>query len=173
MKHTNPSKYETRNLNATRVVEADPEGGEPLLRKRTKIMGLQVPTISLIIAAGVAMVLLSYVLIRLLSTRMVVHFGLIAGVLLLIGNLREFLRNTYTSPTLPPDHSIPLMNTLIGGSLVCVWMASVFTNLFWLLAIVLLLMAAPLALARASAYTVYVETARRATERIRRTIGRL
>lgn len=183
MRNKNETKYETRNLHAsTTYVEGEEvrsgSGGgggrdkSGFLHKRTRVMGFQVRTVYLLIAGVVAIFIASYMVIRLLSTQMAVHFGMLAGILLLLGNVREFLRRTYTSPNMAPDNSTPLMNSLIGGSLVCVWLASISTDLFWLLAIVLLLISVPLVLARATAYTMYVETAKRILGSFRHAVRR-
>lgn len=98
------------------------------------------------------------------------YFALAAGVLLVLGNLRDLIANPYALRS-----NVALLNTLIGTSLVFFFLGKgafpPLGALWYLPAVLVLLMAAPLMIGRASVYTVYLQAARNVVGGIRRTIG--
>jgi hypothetical protein len=105
---------------------------------------------------------------RLLNTGLVMHFSMLAGVLLLLANLREVLGKSYAR-----HNNTALLNTLIGGALVFAWLSQFLGALLWVPAIAMLGIAAPLAIGRASVYQTYVRTARGAMGNLRHMAGRV
>jgi hypothetical protein len=98
------------------------------------------------------------------------YFALAAGVLLVLGNLRDLIANPY-----PQRSNVSLLNTLIGGGLIFYWLGNGgFPPLGWVWfvpAVLLMLIAAPLMLGRAAVYTAYIGTARNAIGSVRRLVG--
>jgi hypothetical protein len=98
------------------------------------------------------------------------YFTLITGVLLVLGNLRDLIGNPYAQRS-----NISLLNTLIGGGLIFYFLGrGGFPPIggFWYIpAVLLVLLAAPLMIGRASVYTTYIGAATRATDGMRRVIG--
>lgn len=97
------------------------------------------------------------------------YFALVAGILLVLGNLRDLLMNPY-----PQRSNVALINTLIGGALVFFWLGKGGfppLGLIWYVpAVVMLLVATPLMIGRASVYTAYVNTARSLVDGARRVV---
>ena len=98
------------------------------------------------------------------------YFTLVAGVLLVLGNLRDLIANPYAQRS-----NIALLNTLIGGGLIFYFLGrGGFPPLGWVWyapAVLLLLIAAPLMIGRASVYSVYLGAARNVVGGIRRVVG--
>ncbi len=130
------------------------------------IGGYPVKPIYLVILGVIVVGLLMYLLLRFFSIGLTMHFSAFAGLLLLIANLRELMGTGYTH-----RGSTALLNTLVGGGLVCAWLAQFFI-FFWLPALLAIGVATPLVFNRASVYTVYLTTAQQAIERLRRTLVR-
>lgn len=106
--------------------------------------------ISLLVLVGVLFVM------RFLDTALVVHFGMAAGALLLVANVRELLG---TQDTFTQQHrSTALMNSLIGAALLCAWLSQLVTTLFWIPAIVLIGAAVPLVIQRSTIYALYMQS---------------
>lgn len=135
--------------------------------RTTTIGGFQVKPLYLYIAAGIAFLLVLYLLTRLLNTSLVMHFGLLAGVLLLLANGRELIGQSYGQPK-----STAMLNVLIGGSLLFAWLSQIISSVMWAPAVGLLVVAAPLAFGRASVYRTYMQTARGAMQNIRQIVSR-
>jgi hypothetical protein len=129
--------------------------------------GFSIKPIYLYIAGAVAVVLVLLLVMQFLNTSLVVHFGALAGVLLIIGNLRELIGQGYGRQS-----STALLNVLIAGGLIFAWLSQFFGAWLWAPALLLLGGATPLVLGRASVYTTYVDMARRAADGVRRTIVR-
>lgn len=136
-------------------------------RNYTSIGGFRIKPIYLYLGAAVMLLIAVYFLMQVLTTSLVIHFGLFAGVLLLLANVRELLGQAHVH-----HNSTALLNCLVGGALLFAWMSQVFSTLLWIPAILLLGVAVPLVLGRASVYTTYVQTARNAFNGVRRTVGR-
>ena len=98
------------------------------------------------------------------------YFALAAGVLLVLGNLRDLIANPYQQ-----RGNVSLLNTLLGGSLIFFFLGKGgFPPIGWawyLPAIVMMLIAAPLMLGRAVVYTAYVNTARKAIGTVKNVVG--
>ncbi len=117
----------------------------------------QIKPIYVYIAVGVVAILAIGLVMRFLDTNLTLHFGAAAGALLLIANLRELLNRSTTRQN---SSSLALSNSLIGGALLCAWLTWMLGWLMWLPAIVLLALAAPVAVSRASFYRTYIDSAR-------------
>ncbi len=131
------------------------------------IGGYPVKPVYLIIGGVIIVGLLAYFLMRIFNTSLTMHFGAFAGALLLIANLRELLGYGYTQ-----RGSTALLNALLGGGLICAWLAQFFV-LFWIPALIAAGVATPLVFNRAGVYTVYLTTAaQRAVDQVRRTLAR-
>jgi hypothetical protein len=86
---------------------------------------------------------------------------------LLLANIRELIGMSYAQ-----RGSTALLNSLIGGALLFAWLSQLAGALFWIPAVLLLVVAAPLVLGRVSVYSTYVQTARTAVTNVRRAVGR-
>jgi hypothetical protein len=93
-------------------------------------------------------------------------YALVAGVLLVLGNLRDVILNPY-----PQRSNTALLNTMIGAALILFFVGSAFGALWYIPAVLLLLIAAPLMLGRADVYAAYMMTARNAADGVRRVIS--
>jgi hypothetical protein len=100
------------------------------------------------------------------------YFTLVAGVLLVLGNLRDLIANPYAQRS-----NIALLNTLLGGGLIFYFLGrGSFPPIggFWYIpAVLMLLIAAPLMIGRASVYAVYLGAARKLVGGVRRVVGGL
>lgn len=98
------------------------------------------------------------------------YFALVAGVLLVLSNLRDMLTNPYGQSS-----SAPLLNTLVGGGLICFFLGKggfpPLAGLWYVPAVLLVLFAAPLMLRRASFYTVYLGAARNVLGGVQRAVS--
>ena len=97
-----------------------------------------------------------YVVYQLLTAGLQAYLALIAGAMLLIGNLPELVRSLQQRAI-----GTALHNTLIGLALVCYFVGSIIAQMiFWPLSIVMLFAALPLTLNRASVARAYLNGAR-------------
>lgn len=133
----------------------------------SRLGGWRIKPLYLYIAALVAVLVAIFFVMRFLNTSLVMHFGAYAGVLLLIGNLREIIGQSYGE-----RGSTALLNVMVGGGLICAWLAQFFGPLLWIPALLLVVAATPLILGRASVYRGYITAARGAADTVRRTIIR-
>jgi fatty acid desaturase len=133
----------------------------------TRIAGVPVKPIYLYTAGAVALLLVIYLVMRFLSTSLVMHFSAFAGVLVLIANLRELLGNSYGQ-----RGSTALLNVMVGGGLIFAWLTQFFGVLFWIPALILVGVAAPLIFGRANVYNAYLDMARSLATNVRRTFVR-
>ncbi len=129
--------------------------------------GFQIKPMYLYIGIGLLALIAILFVIQFLRTSFVMHYGLAAGLLLLLANLREYIGRPYGQ-----IKQTALLNSLIGGGLVFAWLTQFLGWLLWVPALGLLLAAAPLALGRASIYNSYIQTVRGAAENVRRTLNR-
>jgi hypothetical protein len=129
-----------------------------------------IPPLYLYIGIGIAVVLGIWFLSSFFRAGIEGYFALVAGVLLVLGNLRDLIANPYAQRS-----KIALLNTLIGGGLIFYFLGrGGFPPLagFWYLpAVLMLLIAAPLMIGRASVYTAYLTTAGNVVGGIRRVVG--
>ncbi len=119
------------------------------------------------IAGVVAVLVAMYFVMRFFSAGLQMHFGAFAGVLLLIANLRELI-----GAGVAQRGSTALLNILVGVGLLCAWLAIFFGALMWVPAVLLVGIATPLILGRASVYRGYIDVARRGADTVRRTLVR-
>jgi hypothetical protein len=110
----------------------------------------------LYILALIGVLVAIYVVYQLLTAGLQSYLALIAGVMLLIGNLPELTRSLQGRII---DNS--LLNTLVGLALIAYFIGSiVLAPLFWSLSILMLFAALPLTLNRASVARAYINGAR-------------
>lgn len=98
------------------------------------------------------------------------YFALVTGILLMLGNLRDLLFNAY-----PQRSNVALLNTLLGGGLIFYFLGNggfpPLGTIWYVPAVLLLLIAAPLMIGRASVYGMYINTARSLYDGARRVVG--
>lgn len=133
----------------------------------TRVAGVPVKPIYLYIGAAVALLVVIYLVMRFLSTSLVMHFSAYTGALLLIANLRELLGNSYGQ-----RGSTALLNVMVGGGLIFAWLTQFFGVFFWIPALILVGVATPLIFGRANVYNVYLDMARSLAINLRRTFVR-
>ena len=120
----------------------------------------------LYIAIGILVLIALWFLFGLLTAGITAYFSLAAGILLVLGNLRDVIANPY-----PQKANTALINTLIGVALVMFFAGSAFGTLWFIPAVLLLLVAAPLMLGRAEVYASYMLAARTTADGVRRVIS--
>jgi hypothetical protein len=129
-----------------------------------------IPPLYLYIGIGIAVLIGIWLLSSFFRAGIEGYFTLVAGVLLVLGNLRDLLANPYAQRS-----NIALLNTLIGGGLIFYFLGRgafpPLGGLWYAPAVLLLLIAAPLMIGRASVYTVYLGAARNVVGGIRRVVG--
>lgn len=94
------------------------------------------------------------------------YFALAAGILLVLGNLRDLIANPY-----PLRSSTALLNTMIGAGLIFFWLGRGFGWIWYIPSVALVLAAAPLMLGRATVYAGYIGAARNVVGGAWRIIG--
>ena len=128
------------------------------------------PPVYLYIGIGVLVLLGIWLLSSFFRAGIEGYFALTAGILLVLGNLRDLIANPYAQRS-----NIALLNTLIGGGLIFYFLGrGGFPPLggFWYIpAVLLLLIATPLMIGRASVYGVYIGAARNVVGGIRRVVS--
>jgi hypothetical protein len=132
--------------------------------------GAGIPPLYLYIGVGILVLLGIWLLLSFFRAGIDGYFALLAGVLLVLGNLRDLIANPYAQ-----RGNVSLLNTLIGGGLIFFFLGKgnfpPIGGIWYVPAIILMLIAAPLMLGRAAVYTAYVGTARRAIGTVRQAIG--
>jgi hypothetical protein len=96
-----------------------------------------------------------YIVYSLLTAGLQAYIALIAGVMLLIGNIPDLVRSLQQRQL-----GTAMMNTLIGLALVSYFIGALLPWLFYPLAIILLLAAAPLAINRVGVTRAYLNAGR-------------
>lgn len=134
---------------------------------KVRIGGITIDPIIFYVGIGIAALAVLSLLWSMFNTAIVTHFGVAAGVLLLLANVRELIGLSYAQPK-----GTALLNCMVGGSLVLAWLGEIVLWLFWLPAALLLVAAVPLIIGRTSVYTTYMNTARGAVQNVRRTVSR-
>ena len=128
------------------------------------------PPMYLYIAIGLVVLLGIWLLSSFFRAGIEGYFTLVAGVLLVLGNLRDLIANPYAQRS-----NIALLNTLIGGGLIFYFLGRgafpPLGGMWYMPAALLLLIAAPLMIGRASVYAVYLGAARNVVGGIRRVVG--
>jgi hypothetical protein len=131
--------------------------------------GRRIPPLYIYIGIGVLVLLGIWLVVSLLRPGIDGYYALGAGVLLLIGNLRDIL--------MPSNErsNVGLFNALVGGGLISFWLAKggfpPLGGLWYIPAVLALVLAAPLMLGRAAVYSAYVNTARSLVDNARRAVG--
>ena len=129
-----------------------------------------IPPLYLYIGIGLVVLLGIWLVSSLFQAGIEGYFTLIAGVLLVLGNLRDLLANPYAQRS-----NIALLNTLIGGGLIFYFLGRggfpPLGGLWYAPAVLMMLIAAPLMIGRASVYSVYLGAARNLVGGIRRVVG--
>jgi len=139
-------------------------GGGPYRR------GSGIPPMYMYIGVGILLLLGIWALLSFFRAGIDGYFALAAGILLVLGNLRDLI----ASP-LQGRGQVSLMNTLLGASLVFFFLGFLGRGPLGLVgyipAIALALIAAPLMLGRAVVYTAYVSSARKAIGTVKSAVG--
>lgn len=132
--------------------------------------GRGIPPIYIYIGIGLLILLGLWFVSSFINAGIEGYFALAAGVLLVLGNLRDLIANPY-----PSGANTPLLNTMIGGGLIFYFLGRgafpPIGPIWYVPAVLLVLAAAPLMLGRASVYTAYLGMARDAVTNVRRVIG--
>jgi hypothetical protein len=132
--------------------------------------GLGIPPVYLYIGIAILVLLGIWLLAGFFRASIESYFALAAGILLVLGNLRDLIVNPY-----PSRSNTALLNTMIGGGLIFYYLGNgrfpPFGTLWYVLALLLLLGAAPLMIGRASVYGAYVGAARNIVGGVRRVVG--
>jgi hypothetical protein len=132
--------------------------------------GSGIPPLYLYIGIGILVLLGIWLLLSFFRAGIDGYFALAAGILLVLGNLRDLIANPYAQ-----RGNVSLLNTLIGGGLIFFFLGKGgFPPLGWIWyvpALVMMLIAAPLMLGRAAVYTAYVGAARKAIGTVRSAVG--
>jgi hypothetical protein len=128
--------------------------------------GLVIPTLYIYVAIGILAVIVVSLVGGLLSAGVQAYFALAAGILLLLGNVRDLVRPAYGQAA-----GGALMNTLIGAALALFFLGGAFGWVWYVPALLLLVLALPLGMRRAAVYTAYLDTARTVGDGVRRAVG--
>jgi len=131
--------------------------------------GAGIPPLYLYIGIGILVLLGIWMLAGFFRAGVEGYFALVAGALLVLGNLRDLIANPYLQ-----RGNVSLLNTLIGSGLIFFFLGKggfpPIGSLWYVVAVVLLLIAAPLMLGRAAVYTAYLGTARNVIGGVRRAV---
>ena len=136
-------------------------------RSYASIGGYRVRSSYLYIGVAIVAIIAIYLVMRFLSTSLMMHFSMYAGGLLLIANIRELIGQQFAN-----RNNTALLNVMIGGALVFAYLSQFFGSLLWIPALLLAALATPLTVRRLSVYDSYVQIAGTAVSGIRRTMGR-
>ena len=132
--------------------------------------GSGIPPLYMYIGVGLLALLGIWLVVSFFRAGIEGYFTLAVGLLLVLGNLRDLIATPFQG-----RNNVSLMNTLLGGSLVFFFLGKgqfVPLGLLWYVpAVLLLLIAAPLMLGRAAVYTAYLGTARRAIGTVRQAVS--
>jgi hypothetical protein len=116
----------------------------------------QIPQRWIYIAAAFGLLVGMVLVYRLLTAGLQSYVAVIAGVMLLIGNAPELVRSLQRR-----EIGLAMLNTLVGGSLVCFFLGTLIAKIvFWPLAILMLALALPLTINRAGVASAYLQGAR-------------
>src|SRR5215210_4467710 len=132
--------------------------------------GAGIPPLYVYIGVGILVLLGIWMLLSFFRAGIDGYFALVAGILLVLGNLRDLIANPY-----PQRSNVSLLNTLIGGGLIFFFLGKggfpPLGGVWYVPALLLMLIAAPLMLGRAAVYTAYVGAARKAIGTVRSAVG--
>ena len=133
---------------------------------KTPGSGLGIPPIYLYIGIGIAVLLAIWLLSGFFRAGIEGYFALAAGILLVLGNLRDLIANPY-----PQRSNTALLNTMIGAGLIFYWLGRGFGFIWYVPAFLLVLGAAPLMIGRAAVYGAYLGAARNIVGGVRRVVS--
>ena len=133
---------------------------------RTSGRGLGIPPLYLYIGVAILVLFGIWMVSGFFRAGIEGYFALAAGILLVLGNLRDLIANPY-----PLRSSTALLNTMIGAGLIFFWLGRGFGWIWYVPALALVLSAAPLMIGRASVYGVYVGAARNIVGGVWRAVG--
>lgn len=122
---------------------------------KTPGSGVGIPRVYMYLGVALLVLLGIWLVSGIFSAGVEGYFALVAGALLVLGNLRDLIANPY-----PTRSNVALLNTMLGGGLIFFWLGKGFGWIWYVPAVLLVLMAAPLMLGRASVYGAYVNTVR-------------
>lgn len=120
----------------------------------------------LYIGIGILVLIALWFISGLLTAGVTAYFSLAAGILLVLGNLRDVIMNPY-----PQKANTGLLNSLVGVALIMFFLGKAFGAIWLIPAVLLLLVAAPLLLGRTDVYATYMLAARNTADGVRRTIN--
>lgn len=133
---------------------------------KTPGRGLGIPPLYLYIGIAIVALLVIWLVSGFFRAGIEGYFALAAGILLVLGNLRDLIVNPF-----PARSNTALLNTMIGAGLIFFWFGRGFGWLWYIPAAALVLAAAPLMIGRASVYGTYLGTARNIVGGVRRAVG--
>ncbi len=129
-----------------------------------------IPKTYLYIGIGLVVLLGIWFLMGFVRAGVEGYFALAAGILLILGNLRELIRSPFVG-----RENTALLNTMIGGGLITYFLGRggfpPIGAVWYVIAVGLLLAAAPLMLGRASVYGAYVQQGRKALGTVKNMVG--
>lgn len=138
--------------------------------RTTTVAGRSIPTLYLYIGIGALVLLGIWLLSSVFKPGIDGYFALITGVLLVLGNLRDLIANPYAQRS-----NIALLNTMLGGGLIFFWLGKgafpPIGALWYIPAVLLMLLAAPLMIGRASVYARYLQVANTMVSSVKRVLG--
>lgn len=144
-------------------------GNEPKFRN---VGRGSIPPLYLYIGIGVLVLLGLWLVSGFLRASIESYFALVTGVLLVLGNLRDVILNPYQQRS-----NVPLVNSLLGGGLIFYFLGNggfpPLGALWYVAAVLMVVLAAPLMIGRAAVYTAYLETARNVGNGVRQAVTTL
>ncbi len=128
-----------------------------------------IPPLYLYIGIGALVVLGLWLISGFLRASIESYFALVTGILLVLGNLRDVIINPYQQRS-----NVPLINTFLGGGLIFYFLGNggfpPLGGLWFIPAVLMIVLAAPLMLGRAQVYTAYLDTARNVGNGVRQAV---
>jgi hypothetical protein len=126
-----------------------------------------IPPVYVYLGVGILLLIGIWLLFGFLRAGIDAYFALVVGILLVLGNLRDLIASSIQGRS-----QVSLMNTLLGASLVFLFLGRGPLGVAgYLQAVILMLIAAPLMLGRAVVYTAYANTARKAIGTVKNVVG--
>lgn len=143
-----------------------------MYNRSRSINGRNIPPMYVYIGIGLVVLLGIWFISGFINAGVEGYFALAAGILLILGNLRELISNPYPSRT-----NMAMLNTMIGGGLVTFFLGRggfpPIGTIWYVPAVALLVLAAPLMIGNAAIYGRYLGVARDGVARARRAVGSL
>jgi hypothetical protein len=149
-----------------------PGKGKAMYNGNRYLNGRNIPSLYVYIGIGLLVLLGIWFVSGFINAGVEGYFALAAGVLLILGNLRELISNPY-----PSRSNMAMLNTMIGGGLVAFFLGRggfpPIGAIWYVPAVALLILAAPLMIGNAAIYSRYLGVARDGVARARRAVGSL